>query len=197
MKKRLTAVFIALIMTFSLAGCGGVDLPMEVTVDGNTIVLGQTTMQDMIDLGYKVNSAGKQDAAKSGDKYISFGYTLTKEAGNQLFVTVYVPWSGNTNVSKEAELSATEGIIRTIELKKSALEKVTVTYNGMDLNDFTLNYAVDEWGAKQDERLINFLAYSVEAKNGFVRLSADGAFSEEFGELSLQIYDKVFESMQK
>lgn len=189
MKKRFTAVLLMLIMTFSLAGCGKADLPMEVTVDGHTIVLGQTTMQDMIDLGYEVNYTGKDDTAKSGDKYVSFQYSLKKEAGHQIFVTVCVPWSGSTNVSKEADLSATEGIIKTVTLKVGALEKVSVSYNGIDLKDFTFDYA-EEWGMKKDERLSNFLAYSVEAKRGFVRLSADGSFSDNFGELTLQIYEK-------
>lgn len=196
MKKRFTAVLLVFIMMFSLAGCGRADLPMEVTVDGNTIVLGQTTMQDMIDLGYEVNYTGKDDTVKSGDKYVSFQYSLKKEAGHQIFVTVCVPWSGSTNVSKEADLSATKGIIKTVRLKVSALEKVSVTYNGINLKDFTFDYA-EEWGAKKDERMVNLLAYSVEAKRGFVRMSADGAFSEEFGELSLQIYEKEIEKLQK
>lgn len=196
MKKKFTAVLLVLIMSFSLVGCGRIELPMEVTVDGNTIVLGQTTMQDMIDLGYKAGSTSKPDTAKKGDKYIAFTYSLSKGAGNQIFVTVCVPWSGDTNVSKETALSATEGVIRSIRLSTSALEKVDVTYNGINLKDFTFDYAT-EWGAKKDERLSNFLAYSVEAKRGYVKLSADGAFSEDFGELSLQMYDKEFENMQK
>jgi len=62
-------------MLLTLVGCGNtVDMPMEVTIDGYTIVLGQTTMQDMQDAGYKASLSAVPDTARQGDKYISFDY---------------------------------------------------------------------------------------------------------------------------
>ena len=52
--KRCITLLLLLTMLLTLVGCGNtVDMPMEVTIDGLTIVLGQTTMQDMQDAGYK------------------------------------------------------------------------------------------------------------------------------------------------
>ena len=99
--KRVTLLALALALTMGLSACAaGPEMPMEATIDGHTITLGKTTMADMADWGYEVYSAGRQDAAREGDKYIYFHYSLSKGAGNQFWVSVYTPYYGGTNINK-------------------------------------------------------------------------------------------------
>ena len=83
MKTKLLTLLCTLGLMLGLTGCGGQDLPMEATFDGYTVVLGQTTMQDLIDEGYEPHLQSRQDVARDGDKYISFYYSLDKGAGYQ------------------------------------------------------------------------------------------------------------------
>lgn len=194
MKAKKICCLVALLLLLTACG-GGPDLPMEATVDGYTIVLGQTTMQDMIDQGYEVHPTGVPDTMKQGDKYIPFYYSLDRGAGDQVFVTACVPWGGSANVREEQKLSLTEGVIKSVTLRLSATEKVEVTYNGMDLSELTFDHAIKEWGAEKDDRTTK-TAYKLTAKRGFLRLEAENTFSEEFNALTVQLSQKEFEKMQ-
>ena len=55
----------------------GISVPMEITIDGYTIVLGQTTMKEMTDLGYEAGLTAMPDTVSRGDKYIPFYYSLS------------------------------------------------------------------------------------------------------------------------
>ena len=63
MKKKYLSLMLIVILVFSLTACVGMgaDMPMELTIDGYTIVLGQTTMKDMTDLGYEVSLTAMPD----------------------------------------------------------------------------------------------------------------------------------------
>lgn len=66
MKKKFAADLLLLTMLLGLVGCGSstVDMPAEVTIDGYTVILGETTMQDLKDQGYEVFFNSSQDTAK-------------------------------------------------------------------------------------------------------------------------------------
>lgn len=198
MKKKFTAVLLLLTMLLGLVGCGSstVDLPAQVTIDGYTIVLGQTTMQDLKAQGYEVFFNSRQDTAKNTDTYITFVYVVKKTAKQQFSVTVCVPWEKGENINKETNLSATEGIIKSITMRKESLTDVEVLYNGVDLQDLTFEYGESEWGAKKQEDS-SILAYQTKTKNGYITLRAENPMHEEFYSLSVELHMRGFEEMQK
>ena len=197
MKKKYLSLLLIVILVFSLTACAGmrVDMPMELTIDGHTIVLGQTTMKDMTDLGYEVSLTAMPDTVSRDDKYVPFYYRLSKGAGNELFVTVYVPWGGSSDISAEAGLAPTEGVIRRVEVRTSTVEKVEAYYNGVAIKELTFETAC-EWGAKQDEEAYA-LTYEINAKDGLVKFASQSWQYEEFYVLTLQLSKKKFEQMQK
>ena len=198
MKKKYTAVLLLLTMLLGLAGCGSstVDMPAEVTIDGYTIVLGQTTMQDLKDQGYEVFFNSSQDTAKNTDKYITFVYLIKKTAKQQFSVTVCVPWEKGPNINNETKLSATEGIIKSVTMRQDSLTDVEVLYNGVNLQDLTFEYGESEWGAKKQEDS-SVLTYQTKTKNGYVTLRAENPMHEEFYSLSVELHMRGFEAMQK
>lgn len=195
LRKCLPALILILALALSLTACSGAEMPMEAVFDGNTIVLGQTTMQEMTDWGYEVNYAGRQDVAREGDKYIAFHYSLSKSAGDQFWVSVYVPWSGGNDIGKEQSASVTEGVVYAVTLSKSASEKVEVTYNGMNLQDISFDTA-KEWGAKQDKEA-SVVTWDLTAKSGHISFEAEDTFSEELDEVRVSLSRKAFEKMQE
>ena len=198
MKKKFTAVLLLLTMLLGFAGCGSstIDMPAEVTIDGYTIVLGQTTMQDLKDQGYEVFFNSSQDTAKNTDKYITFDYLIKKTAKQQFSVTVCVPWEKGQNINKETKLSATEGIIKSITMRQESLTEVEVLYNGVNLQNLTFEYGESEWGAKKQEDS-SVLTYQTKTKNGYVTLRAENPMHEEFYSLSVELHMQGFEEMQK
>lgn len=196
MKRKITAFICMCLMMLMLTACAsGPEMPMQVTVDGYDIVIGKTTMQDLIDQGYEVNNNGNQDVAKDGDRYISFYYSLDKGAGHQFWVTVCVPWSGKADISAESAQSATEGIVRSVEVRKSAAEDVSVVYNDVELADMSFDNAT-EWGAKVNKDK-SVKTYQLTAKQGFLTWEAVNTSDQEFNELRVQMSQKEFEKMQE
>lgn len=196
MKLKIFSWLGVLLLTLTLAGCAmGPDMPMEITVDGCDVKLGRTTMQDLIDEGYGVNFESRQDVAKDGDKYISFSYSVDKGAGRQFWVTVSVPWSGNTDISNETSLSATEGVVQSVHVRQSAAEDMTVSYNGVSLADMNFDTAAD-WGAKEDKEQ-SVKTYKLTAKQGFLKWESKSTSDETFHELLIQMNKGEFEKMQK
>ncbi len=196
MKTKCITLLLALLLVFGLTGCGAPDVPMEATIDGNTIVLGQTTMQDLIDLGYEPHLQSRQDVARDGDAYITFYYSLDKGAGHQFWADVAVPWSGDTNINDEAALSTTEGIVRSVKFSKSSTEKIKASYNGIDIQDMTFDYGIEKWGAKKDDRT-TVPAYLATVKRGSLRMESESTLEEEFHELTVSLSMKELEKMQK
>lgn len=196
MKNKIMAVVVLVCMVWGLTACGSsASMPMEITVDGNTIVLGKTTMKDMTDLGYEVYFVANPGSIKSDAKYVPFYYTLSKGAGNEIHVTVCVPWGGKTNVSAEKKLAPTEGIIKRVEVRTSSVEKVTAEYNGVSVQDITFETA-QEWGAKQDKDA-SHMTYEMTTSQGFVSFESATWSSEEFYSLSIELKQSAFNRMQK
>ena len=196
MKQKITAFICMSLMMLMLTACAsGPEMPMQVTVDGYDIVIGKTTMQDLIDQGYEVNNNGNQDVAKDGDRYISYYYSLDKGAGHQFWVTVCVPWSGKADISAESAQSATEGIVRSVEVRKSAAEDISVVYNDVELADMSFDNAT-EWGAKENKDK-SVKTYQLTAKQGFLTWEAINTSDQEFNELRVQMSQKEFEKMQE
>lgn len=189
----MTLVFLCLT---ACSGSKGPEMPMEVTVDGYTITLGKTTMQDMVDLGYEAHLEKVPGSAKTGDKYIPFYYSLDRGVGDQIWVTVCVPWDGKTDIGEETTLSATEGIIKTVSLSVTASEKVEATYYGVNLQDLSFEYAASEWGAKEKEGASK-KTYTLDAKNGLIQLETQLTSTEDFHTLIVQLSQKEFEKLQK
>lgn len=194
--KRVTLLVLALVMALGLAACSaGPEMPMEVTIDGTTITLGKTTVADLTALGYELSSAGRQDVAHEGDKYIYFMYMLSKGAGYSFWVNVYTPYYGGSSINKESSEAAQSGIVYSVTATKSASEKMTVSYNGMDLQDITFDTA-KEWGAKQDDSASK-VTWRLTSAQGPLAFTAENTSSEEMHSLQVSLSSKAFEAMQK
>lgn len=194
-KVVLVVSVICLLVVFTACVGGGPEMPMELTVDGHTIVLGKTTMKEMTDLGYEVRVTGTPDTIQKDAKYVPFYYSLTKGAGNEMFVTVCVPWGGSADVSAEQASAPSEGIIKRVEVRTSTVEKVTASYNGEDIKELTFDKAI-EWGAKQKEDA-GVKTYEIKAKDGFLKFESENTSGEDFHTLSVELKMSVFEKMQK
>ena len=197
MKRKPILLTCLLLLVFCITACAKkVDLPMEITIDGYTIVLGQTTVKDMMERGYEIHTDAMPDVAHEGDKYIPFYYSLDRGAGDQIHVTVMAPWSGESDISSEQSFAATEGIIKAVSFRLTSVEKVEVTYNGMNVNDLSFDYAQKEWSAKPKDGSTN-TRYQVDATRGFVILETAHSSDEEYGALNIQLTEKEFEKMQE
>ncbi len=197
MKRKPILLTCLLLLVFCITACAKkVDLPMEITIDGYTIVLGQTTVKDMMERGYEIHTDAMPDVAHEGDKYIPFYYSLDRGAGDQIHVTVMAPWSGESDISSEQSFAATEGIIKAVSFRLTSVEKVEVTYNGMNVNDLSFDYAQKEWSAKPQDGSTN-TRYQVDATRGFVILETAYSSDEEYGALNIQLTEKEFEKMQE
>lgn len=201
MKPNHIPLLLALPLLLSLASCGGEtasapDMPMEVTVEGSTIVLGQTTMQDLLELGYEAELETTPPSAQDGDKYIPFSYRLDRGEGDEMLVTVCTPWNGGTDISKEITRSATEGIVKSVTLSTEGTENVTAVYNGIDIQELTFDYAVSEWGAQEKEGTVK-PTYELEAKRGHLQLKAKMRSDTDFYSISVQLSMEELEGMQE
>ncbi len=196
MKAKGLLIVSVICLLMGLTACaGGPEMPMELTVDGHTIVLGKTTMKEMTDLGYEVYVTGTPDTIKKDAKYVPFYYSLTKGVGNEMFVTVCVPWGGSADVSAEQASAPSEGIIKRVEVRTSTVEKVAASYNGEEIKELTFEKAI-EWGAKQKEDA-SVKTYEIKAKDGFLKFESENTSGEDFHTFSVELKMDVFEKMQK
>lgn len=194
--KRVTLLTLSLALLLGLTACSaGPEMPMEAVIDGCTVTLGRTTVADLTALGYELNSAGRQDVARDGDKYIYFMYLLSKGAGYSFWVNVYTPYYGGSSINKEASEAAESGIVYSVSLSRSAAEKMSVSYNGMDLQDITFDTA-KEWGAKQDKEASK-ITWRLTAAQGSLSFRAENTSSEEMDTLQVSMSSKAFADMQK
>lgn len=195
MKRKFVVWLSMFLILLNLTACSRApEMPMEVIVDGYKIEIGKTTMQDFIDQGYEVLSAGRQDVARDGDKYIWFYYSLDKGAGRQFWVNVYIPWRGKTDISAEWSSSATEGIVSGVSMRKSAAEDITITYNDVDLSEMGFDQATD-WGAKEDTDQ-SVKTYRLTAAQGTLKWEAEDSMHDDFDKLTIQMSMSAFKKMQ-
>lgn len=202
MNRKIILLVGLLLLIFSMTACGsnGPEMPMEITVDGYDIVLGQTTMQDMIDLGYEVHTDATPNSINNDAKYVPFYFSLDKGAGHQIHVTVLVPWSGSKDVSEERSLAQKEGVIQIVKVTLEGTKKVDVVYNGVNTKDLSFTYAADEWGCKLKEGTdgnSSKTTYTLAAKNGGIELQGAYTTSKEYDSLRVYLSEKAFENMHK
>lgn len=201
MKRKLTLILVVSMLLLGLSACGGSkpDMPMEITVDGYTIVLGETTVADLIQLGYEVKLTKTPDVAKDGDDYIPFDLSVDRGAGDQMFLTVLVPWGKGTNISAETQAAVTEGIIRSVTVTATSVKQIDVLYHGVNTQDITFAMAAEDWGATEEKRDGNsYLRYVLQAKTGVIEVEESTAAPKgQVGWLRVSVSLKEFAAMQK
>ena len=202
--KRITLSALSLLLALGLTSCGasGPDMPMEVTVNGKTIVIGQTTTGEMAGWGWEVAFMSSQDTIASNAKYAACHYHIKVDgggAGREFWVSVYVPFQKNMNgsyvdLSKEEAESQTAGVVYRVSVRKSAGDKLSISYNGMDLQDITWDTA-KEWGAKVDEESYRKSAELAAAQG---TLEFEQSYSgDEMNELTVVMSTSAFSKLQK
>ena len=202
--KRVTLPVLSLLLVLSLASCGasGPDMPMEVTVNGKTIVIGKTTTGEMADWGWEVAFMNSQSDIRKDAEYVACHYHIKVDgggAGQEFWVSVYVPFqkhiSGSTaDLSNEEKESRTAGVVYRVSVRKSAGNKLSISYNGMDLQDITWDDA-EEWGAKVDGE-----SYRKSAKLAAAQgtLTFEQSYSgDEMNELTVTMSTGAFSKLQK
>ena len=202
--KRVTLLALSLLLALGRASCGasGPDMPMEVTVNGKTIVIGQTTTGEMAGWGWEVAFMNSQSDIRKDAKYVACHYHIKVDggsAGQEFWVSVYVPFqkhiSGSTvDLSAEEKESRTAGVVYRVSVRKSAGKKLSISYNGMDLQDITWDDAV-AWGAKVDEE--SYLKNAeLAAAQGTLEFKASSGYGDEMNELNVIMSTGAFSRLQ-
>lgn len=203
--KRATLLALALAMALGLAACGssGPDMPMEATVDGHTIVIGQTTTAEMAGWGWEVEFRSSQNEIRSDAKYVACYYHLKVDgggAGKEFWADVYVPFQKNmvgdrVDLSKEEKESTTNGVVFRVTLRKDAADELSISYNGMDLQDVTWDTAA-EWGATVNEDDYGNKDAEMDAAQGALKFKKSYT-DPEVGELTITMDTNSFSKLQK
>lgn len=202
--KRATLLALALMMALGLTACGpsGPDMPMEVTVAGKNIVIGQTTTGDMADWGWEVEFNGSQDTIDKNAKYVACYYHLKVDgggAGKEFWASVYVPFYKNfvgttkVDLSSEEKLSKTMGVVYRVSVRKSASKELNVSYNGTALQDITWDTA-KEWGATVNEDDYGNKDAALTAAQGVINFKES---ARELNELEIIMNTIAFAKLQK
>ena len=202
--KRAALLAMSLLLVLGLAACGasGPDMPMEVTVNGKTIVIGRTTTGEMADWGWEVAFMNSQSDIRKDAKYVACHYHIKVDgggAGKEFWVSVYVPFqkniSGSTvDLSAEEKESKTAGVVYRVSVRKSAGAKLSISYNGTDLQDITWDTA-KEWGAKVDEESYKKSA-ELSAAQGTLTFEAGSGVNAEMNELTVVMSTGAFSRLQ-
>lgn len=202
--KRASLLTLALGLVLGLTACGesGPDMPMEMELDGHTIVLGETTTGDMASWGWEVNLTGTQNEIQKNAKYVACYYDVRKEdgSGNQFWVSVYVPFQKNisgdyVDFSKEEKESKTNGVVYRISVRKDSSENYDIVYNGMDYQDLTWEDA-EGWGAVKDEDAYP-TTYELKAAQGTLEFEKGYTGKDEPGKLTVTMSQNAFSKLQK
>ena len=207
--KRVTLLTLALALTLGLTACdslnlGGLgkpDMPMEITMDDHTIVLGKTTTAEMAGWGWEVNFTGSQNEIREDAKYVGCYYTIRKPGGGEFTVTVWVPFqkniSGNyVDFSEEEKMSKTEGVVCLVTVRKDAAEEFEILYNGTDYHKLTWE-TVEEWGAKKDESSTTQKIYKMEVAQGSLKFDEGYISEDEPGRFTVSMNTGAFSKLQK
>ena len=202
--KRVTLLAISLLLALGLASCGasGPDMPMEVTVNGKTVVIGKTTTGEMANWGWEVAFMNSQSDIRKDAKYVACHYHIKVDgggAGQEFWVSVYVPFqkniSGSTvDLSKEKAESKTAGVVYRVDVRKSAGEKLSISYNGMDLQNITWDIA-EEWGATVDEESY-YKSAELAVSQGTLKFQQSAGEGDEVNELNVIMSTSAFSKLQ-
>ena len=202
--KRVVLLALSLLPVLGLISCGasGPDMPMEFTVNGETVVMGRTTTGEMADWGWELAFMGTPSEIRSDAKYASCDYRVAVDgggSGREFWVSVYVPFRKNmsgdyVDLSAEVEESRTAGVVYRVSVRKSAGDKLDITYNGMDLRDITWDTAA-EWGAEVEEDVDRGKKAALDAAQG--TLIFEKAYtSDRMNELTVTMSDSAFSKLQ-
>lgn len=204
--KRVSMLSLALVLLLGLAACGasGPDMPMEVTVDGHTIVLGQTTTGDIAGWGYEVTFTGSQNEIREDAKYVAcyFRIKTAEGSGHEFWISVYVPFQKNikgsyVDFSAEEKQSLTEGVVYRVSLRKDAGENLKLTYNGVDYHALTWE-DVKAWGAEPTEQSSEYSPiYELKASQGTLKFQKGYTGQDEPGEFAVVMNTNAFSKLQK
>lgn len=205
--KHVTLPILALALALGLTACGGPsgpEMPMELTVNGQTIVLGQTTTAEMKDWGWEVLLSGSQSEIRTDAKYVACYYHIKIDgggAGKEFWADVYVPFQKNmkgtdyVDLSAEEQQSKTEGVVFRVQVRKSAGKDLSISYNGVDLQDITWDTA-EGWGAT-----VNRGQYTVSAElaaaQGTLSFAESSYHDGELNELKVVMSTNAFSKLQK
>lgn len=206
--KRVTLLTLALALVLGLTACGasGPDMPMEVTIDGHTIALGQTSVTDLAGWGWDVKFSGTQREIREDAKYVACYFTVRKSesgSGDQFSVTVWVPFQKNfpdsthVDFTEEEKMAKEGGVVCRVEMRKDAAKNFKITYNGIDYQDMTWEDA-KTWGAKETERS-NAASpiFELEAAQGTLQFKKGYTGKDEPGEFSVSMNSNAFAKLQK
>ena len=202
--KRVTLLAMSLLLVLGLTSCGasGPDMPMEVTVNGKTIVIGKTTTGEMADWGWEVSFMSSQSDIRKDAKYVACHYHIKVDgggAGQEFWVSVYVPFQKNisgshADLSNEEKESRTAGVVYRVSVRKSAGKKLSISYNGMDLQDITWDTA-EEWGAKVDEESY-YKSAKLSASQGTLTFEQSAGQGDDVNELTVVMSTGAFSKLQ-
>ena len=203
--RRITLLALSLLLVLGLTSCGasGPDMPMEAAVNGKTIVIGRTTTGEMAGWGWEVAFMSSQDTIASNARYVACHYNVKVDgggAGREFWVSVYVPFQKNmdgsyVDLSAEEEESKTAGVVYRVSVRKSAGEKLSISYNGVDLQDITWDTA-EEWGATVNEDDYGNKDAELAAAQG--TLTFDQSYTDdEVNELTVVMDSNSFSKLQK
>ena len=203
--RRITLLALSLLLALGLASCGasGPDMPMEVTVNGKTIVIGRTTTGEMAGWGWEVAFMSSQDTIASNAKYAACHYHIKVDgggAGKEFWASVYVPFQKNmdggyVDLSNEEKESKTAGVVYRVDVRKSAGEKLSISYNGMDLRNITWD-TVKEWGATVNEDDYGNKDAELAAAQGTLKFEKSYT-GDEMNELTVIMSVNAFSKLQK
>ena len=203
--KRAVLMSLSLALLLGLTACGtsGREMPMEFTVNGKTVVMGQTTTAEMSGWGWELAYMGSPGEILSNAEYASCDYHVRVDgggSGREFWVSVYVPFQKNmeggyVDLSAEVEESRTAGVVYRVNVRKSAGDKLNIIYNGMDLQDITWDTAA-KWGAKVEEDDDRGKKAELDAAQG--TLTFGKAYtSDKMNELTVTMSDSAFSALQK
>ena len=202
--KRVILSALSLLLVLGLTSCGasGPDMPMEVTVNGKTIVLGQTTTGEMSGWGWEVAFMSSQDTIATNAKYVACHYHIKVDgggAGKEFWVSVHVPFQKNmsgsyVDLSAEEKESKTAGVVYRVDVRKSAGEKLSISYNGMNLQDITWDTAA-EWGAKVDDESY-YKSAELTVSQGTLKFQQSAGEGDEVNELNVIMSTSAFSKLQ-
>lgn len=207
--KRATLLALALIMALGLTACDSVgkpDMPMEITIDDHTIVLGQTSVNDLAGWGWEVNFTGTQNEIREDAKYVACYFTIRKSekgSGDQFSVSVWVPFQKNfegdrhVDFSEEEKMAKEGGVVCRVDVRKDAAENFKVVYNGKDYQELTWD-DVKEMGATETEQSNEYSPiYKLEASQGSLNFKKGYTGKDEPGEFGLGMNSGAFSKLQK
>lgn len=185
--KRWALLVLSLVLALGLPACGGErpDLPMELTVDGHTIVLGRTTTGDLAGWGWDVHLLAPRDNITQETQYVTCDYRVSKGEDSRFFIAVLVPFQRNfvgadqVDLIEEARLSLTQGVVSEVTVDRAAAGQFRLAYDSKDCQALTFSDAI-QWGARKARGAAGAPVYTLKAAQGFLSFEGNGDSPAQF-----------------